>query len=208
MCILSTLVVAQDAKFREDQLYFGIAYPYFASPPQGLIQNKLSYALSAGFVRDMPISKSRRLAIGLGLGWDMAQVFTNSRFQLVSGDISTTLLEERYTRNSLQMQSISIPLELRWRNASAQNHAFWRVHTGVSLQLPLDFNAIFEGLDGSVNKVTLPHTGSLMRWNLYLGFNTWNISITHDLQPWATFTHFGEKQDIIFTKIGLIFFVF
>jgi len=40
--------------FREDQIYLSIAYPYFSDAPNTLIQNKLSYAFSIGFIRDMP----------------------------------------------------------------------------------------------------------------------------------------------------------
>ena len=208
LCFFATMVVAQEANFREDQLYFSIAYPYFSTPPQGLIQNKLSYSLSAGFVRDIPINKTRRLAIGLGLGWDKTTVFTNTRFQAVDGSINASVLQEDVTRNSLQVQSVAIPLVLRWRNATEQKHAFWRIHSGISLHFPFNLKTTFEGQDGVETREFLPHEQSLLRWNLHFGFNTWNISIVHDLQPWTSVTHLGKNQDIKFTKIGLIFYLF
>ena len=66
--VVGPLIAQEDAPtFREDQLYLSIAYPYFSNAPNTLIQNKLSYAFSVGFVRDMPITKQRSLAVGISL---------------------------------------------------------------------------------------------------------------------------------------------
>ncbi len=201
-------VIAQDASFREDQLYFGIAYPYFSSPDSGLAQNKLSYSLAAGFIRDMPLNKSRKIALGVGVGWDQLTVFSNTRFENSNGAVKSTVIDQVYAQNALYVQSIAIPVELRWRNATGQKHAFWRIHTGISVHFPLKLSATFEGTDGLVAKESLPRANSLLRWKLHFGFNTWNISIVHDLQPWSGVAKVGTQQDIKFTKIGLIFYLF
>jgi len=51
------------------------------------------------------------------------------------------------------------------------------------------------------------HEGSVLRWNVHFGFNTWNISIAHDMQPWATFNASNKEFNMKFTKIGLIFYI-
>ena len=60
---------------------------------------------------------------------------------------------------------------------------------------------------GQVNTTKLPYDGSVLRWNVHFGFNTWNISIAHDMQPWATFNASNKEFNMKFTKIGLIFYI-
>ena len=98
-CILFLLVVgsifAQEKTptFREDQIYMGIAYPYFSDAPNNLIQNKLSYAFSVGFIRDMPINKQRTLAVGIGFGYDQTTIYNNNLFTYAEDNISATVIE-------------------------------------------------------------------------------------------------------------------
>jgi hypothetical protein len=202
-------VVAQEASpsFREDQIYLGISYPYFSDAPSELIQNKLSYCFSVGFVRDMPINKNRTLALGLGLGWDVTAVFNNMQFEVLDNVISATSAQEAYQRNVLTMQSLAVPVELRWRSATETKHAFWRMHTGLSLHVPLRLRANYTSNEGVQSTTNLPYNKTLLRWNVHFGFNTWNISIAHDLQPWAVSTTANGSFDIKFTKIGLIFYI-
>ncbi len=202
-------VAAQDEKpsFREDQIYFSIAYPYFSDAPSELIQNKLSYSFSLGFIRDMPINKKRTLAVGLGLGWESSTVFNNMQFEVLDGAITARAIQGDYQKNILNMQSFAVPFELRWRSATESKHAFWRIHTGMSLYIPLRMvakNTSFEGVKSNTN---LSNNGTLLRWNVHFGFNTWNISIAHDLRPWAKSITANNSFDIKFTKIGLIFYI-
>ena len=213
-CILFLLVVgsifAQEKTptFREDQIYMSIAYPYFSDAPNNLIRNKLSYAFSVGFIRDMPINKQRTLAVGIGFGYDQTTIYNNNLFTYAEDNISATVIEGGYQKNYLRMHSFAVPLELRWRNSNETKHAFWRIHTGISIHFPSKFSTYNKTLTGQINTAKLPLKGPISRWNVYFGFNTWNISITHDIQPWATFNASNNKFDIKFTKIGLIFYVF
>ena len=212
-CILFLTVVgplfAQEEAptFREDQLYLSIAYPYFSDAPSTLIQNKLSYAFSAGFIRDMPINKERTLAVGIGLGYDQATVYNNTLFTYAGNTISATVIEGGYQQNYLRMQSLAVPLELRWRNATETKHAFWRIHTGVSVHFPMQFKSYNKTSTGLINTTKLASKGTILRWNVLFGFNTWNISIAHDMQPWAAFSATNNNFDMKFTKIGLIFYI-
>lgn len=193
--------------FREDQIYLSIAYPYFSEAPNTLIQNKLSYAFSVGFIRDMPINSQRTLAVGVGLGFDQATLYNNTLFTQTGNKIDASVIEEGYKQNYLRMQSLAVPLELRWRNATETKHAFWRIHTGVSVHFPMQFKSYNKTSTGQKNTTKLPSKGTILRWNVHFGFNTWNISIAHDMQPWATFGALNREFDMNFTKIGLIFYI-
>ena len=193
--------------FREDQIYLSIAYPYFSEAPNTLIQNKLSYAFSVGFIRDMPINSQRTLAVGVGLGFDQATLYNNTLFTQTGNKIDASVIEEGYKQNYLRMQSLAVPLELRWRNATETKHAFWRIHTGVSVHFPMQFKSYNKTSTGQKNTTKLPSKGTILRWNVHFGFNTWNISIAHDMQPWATFGALNRELDMNFTKIGLIFYI-
>ena len=208
LMVVGPLIAQEEAPtFREDQLYLSIAYPYFSDAPKTLIQNKLSYAFSVGFVRDMPINKMRTLAVGIGLGYDQATIYNNTLFTHAGNIISATLIEDRYQQNFLRMQSLAVPLELRWRNATETKHAFWRIYTGVSVHFPLQFKSYNKTLDGQLNTIRLTSKGTILRWNVNFGFNTWNISIAYDMQPWATFSTSNKEFDMKFTKIGFIFYI-
>ena len=193
--------------FREDQIYLSIAYPYFSDAPNTLIQNKLSYAFSIGFIRDIPINSQRTLAVGVGLGFDQATLYNNTLFTQTGNKIDASVIEEGYKQNYLRMQSLTVPLELRWRNATETKHAFWRIHTGVSVHFPMQFKSYNKTSTGQINTTKLPSKGTILRWNVHFGFNTWNISIAHDMQPWATFGALNREFDMNFTKIGLIFYI-
>ena len=206
--VVGPLIAQEEAPtFREDQIYLSIAYPYFSDAPNTLIQNKLSYAFSFGFVRDMPINKQRSLAVGIGLGYDQATIYNNNLFTYAGNNISATVIEGGYQQNYLRMQSLAVPLELRWRNATETKHAFWRIHTGVSVHFPMQFKSYNKTSTGLINTTKLASKGTILRWNVHFGFNTWNISIAHDMQPWATFGTSNRKFDMNFTKIGLIFYI-
>ncbi len=200
---------AQDEvpSFREDQIYFSIAYPYFSDAPSELIQNKLSYSFSLGFIRDMPINKKRTLAVGLGLGWESSTVFNNMQFEVLDDAVTATAIQGKYQKNVLNMQSFAVPFELRWRSATELKHAFWRIYSGMSFHLPIQLTAKNTSLEGVQKSTSLPHSSTLLRWNIHFGFNTWNISIAHDLRPWAKSNTTKNSFDIKFTKIGLIFYI-
>ena len=193
--------------FREDQIYLSIAYPYFSDSPSILIQNKLSYAFSVGFIRDMPINKQRTLAVGIGLGYDHSTLYNNTLFTQAGSTISATVIEDDYQQNYLRIQSLAVPFELRWRNATENKHAFWRIHSGVSVHLPMSLKVHNKSSTGQIITTRLPSKGTVLRLNMHFGFNTWNISIAHDMQPWAAFSATNNNFAMKFTKIGLIFYV-
>src|SRR6478736_9611819 len=57
-----------DSLYREDQFYVGLTYDLLRHTPEHFSQNSFSIGLSAGFLRDIPINKSRTVAIAAGFG--------------------------------------------------------------------------------------------------------------------------------------------
>ena len=52
----------------------------------------------------MPINKKRTLALGVGLGWDIATVFNNMQFAVQDNSILATSIQDAYQKNTLSMQ--------------------------------------------------------------------------------------------------------
>ena len=83
-----------DSLFREDQFYVSIAYNFIQKKPDNFNQYSFSTGLSAGFLRDFPISENRHWAIAPGIGYsyndlkqtiDLSAVTENPDFELVHG---------------------------------------------------------------------------------------------------------------------------
>ena len=72
-----------DSKYREDQLYATIGYPLLLDAPEGVTQNKLSHTFSFGFIRDMPFTANRNLALGVGLGVAYNVIYTNYQYDSI-----------------------------------------------------------------------------------------------------------------------------
>ena len=56
--------------YREDQFYFGSSYFIQTESLEDFKQNGFSGNFQFGFIRDFPINKSSRKAVGLGLGFE------------------------------------------------------------------------------------------------------------------------------------------
>ena len=85
-----------DSLFREDQFYVSIAYNFIQKKPDNFNQYSFSTGLSAGFLRDFPISENRHWAIAPGIGYsyndlkqtiDLSAVTENPDFELVKSRI-------------------------------------------------------------------------------------------------------------------------
>ena len=77
---------AIDSLYREDQFYLNITYNALQKRIEGIAQNKLSPGIAFGFLRDMPINKSRTFAIATGLGYSL-NIFDNN-LQIINGENS------------------------------------------------------------------------------------------------------------------------
>ena len=75
-------------KYLEDQLYLGISYIQLFSQPDNVIGSGFSYGFNSGYIKDISLVKSGRLALGIGIGYAYDYSLTNlSEFNSGSHEI-------------------------------------------------------------------------------------------------------------------------
>lgn len=179
-------MIAVDSLYREDQFYAGFTYNTLFNAPKYVSSNKFSAGFTAGVLRDMPINKSRTVAIAPGLGLTYNKVFQNLAitgtdqnyiYSVFSSDV-------RYKKNKVEVMYIDVPIEFRWRNSTPESTEFWRVYAGVKFSYLL-FDKYVNETDGvkteimnnnDVNKFQISPTISF-------GYNTWNVYACYGIIP-------------------------
>ena len=142
---VSKLVV--DSLFREDQFYVSIAYNFIQKKPDNFNQYSFSTGLSAGFLRDFPISENRHWAIAPGIGYSYNDLKQTIDLSSVTGNPDFELVKSR-----IILHYVDLPLEIRWRNATPDSHKFWRIHAGFMASYLINGKFKYEGgLTGSEN---------------------------------------------------------
>ena len=58
----------QKQRYFEDQFYLGLAYNSLGGKVQDFKENKFSYSINYGFVKDIPVSKNGKFALGDWIG--------------------------------------------------------------------------------------------------------------------------------------------
>ncbi|MEC5164454.1 hypothetical protein RCH18_000170 [Flavobacterium sp. PL11] len=208
------IVVAEikiDSLYREDQFYVGITYNTLADKTAGLTQSKFSAGFTAGFLRDMPINKSRTIAIAPGIGFS----YTNYNQNLMitgtsqSAIYSTINSEDQYSKNKFSYLSVDVPIELRWRSSTFESHKFWRVYTGVKLSYLLYDKSVF---NSEKTNITIKGNDDFnqFQYGAYVsaGYNTINLYAYYGLNPLFKSANLdGEKIKIRSLNLGLIFYI-
>jgi hypothetical protein len=207
-----SIINEADNLYREDQFYVGVTYNLLGNMPQRMSQNGFSSGFHLGFIRDMPINKSRTLAFGLGLGYS-ANSFNQNL--LISKDqqgvFNYEFLESAsFTKNKFSMHLVEIPFEFRWRSSTTDSYKFWRIYSGFKLGYIFASATKF---DGSPQNIKLKSIDAFEKiqygFTLSVGYNTWNAYLYYALNPIfkdeAKID--GESIDINAIKIGLMFYI-
>lgn len=202
-----------DSLYREDQFYINFTYNKLQNF-KGLSQTKFSPGICLGFLRDMPINKSRTVAFAAGLGYSL-NIYNNnlevsSKNSLLNPSYNYTLLSTaNYSKNKFIMQYIDLPIELRWRTSTPETHQFWRIYTGFKLSyLFSDRNKYVTDGGATINKSN-PDINKLV-YGCYLaaGFNTWNLYAYYGLKSiFKSVEINGEKINTTSFNIGLQFYI-
>jgi hypothetical protein len=200
--ILSSFLVsyAQDAEedsfYREDQFYFGVSYLVNESKAVSFNQEGLSGQFSLGFIRDFPLHRSGRLALGLGLGYERLSLRNNIRWNLEEAQP-----EFSYAQNPqpFSFQSLSLPVELRWRSSSLTKYAFWRVYSGMKWNR----NWALKSEQQQLLSEWIPSA------YLSVGYNTWNLQLAYTLKPlFVQSIVMEDEANIRLLSLGLVFYFF
>ncbi|HEX8269942.1 MAG TPA: porin family protein [Flavobacterium sp.] len=202
---------AVDSLYREDQFYFAFTYNILSNPENGIKQNKFSAGFSGGFLRDMPLNKSRTFAIAAGLGYSLQNYNYNLKVDDASGTPIYSLIEpgDTYDKNKLSLHFVDLPIEFRWRTSAPDSHRFWRVYTGIKLSYLFFDRSRF--VDGDEEIIVSGNKDlNSFRYGAYLatGYNTWNAYVYYGLNPIFTNARLnGRSVDLQTINIGLMFYI-
>lgn len=192
-----------DSLFREDQFYVSISYNFLQNKPDNFSQYSFSTGLSAGFLRDFPISDNRHWAIAPGIGYSFNDLKQNIDFSSISNSTDTEIVKSR-----IILHYVDFPLELRWRNATPDSHKFWRIYGGFMASYLINGKFKYEGSLGSGTE-NINDLLNKFQYATYLtfGFNTWNAYIHYGLNPFFDKNKTTTENNVTTLKIGLIFYI-
>ena len=192
-----------DSLFREDQFYVSISYNILQKTPDNFNQYSFSTGLSAGFLRDFPISENRHWAIAPGIGYSFNDLKQNIDFSSISNGSETEIVKSR-----ILLHYIDLPLEIRWRNATPDSHKFWRIYGGFMASYLLNGKFKYEGSFGSGTE-NINDLLNKFQYATYLtfGFNTWNAYIHYGLNPFFDKDKTTTENNVTTLKIGLMFYI-
>ncbi|WP_395045620.1 porin family protein [Flavobacterium sp.] len=204
---------ALDSLYREDQFYIGLTFNKLQNAPKELIQNKFSPGFFAGFIRDMPINKTRTWAIGIGLGYSFNNYNTNlfitestSSSSSNNYDFDTTV---SYDKNKLSLHYIELPLEIRWRNSTPESHIFWRIYTGFKLSYLVYDKYKFSSQETAYKIIGNKDLNKLL-YGFYIaaGRNTWNAYAYYGINPiFKSAKTNGNPIELNTFNLGLMFYI-
>ncbi|WP_310557062.1 porin family protein [Flavobacterium sp.] len=200
-----------DSLYREDQFYFGISYNFLKNKPIGVSQNSFSAGLNLGFLRDMPLNKSRTVAIAAGLGFSYNNYKNNLVIEKNNNDIKYTTLVSGvpYDKNKLALYYLEVPIEFRWRTSTPESHKFYRIYSGFKFSYLL-LNQSRYVASGSNFKVNNNPDINKIQYGVYItsGWNAWNFYVYYGLQDiFKKGTLNGEKLELTTLNFGLMFYV-
>ncbi|MBN4070516.1 PorT family protein [Olleya sp. AH-315-F22] len=201
-----------DTHYREDQFYFGVTYNLLSNMPQDMSQNGFSSGFHLGFIRDMPINKSRTLAFGLGLGYSANSFNQNLLISKSQQGVFNYEIRENgsFIKNKFSMHLVEIPLEFRWRTSTTDSYKFWRIYSGFKLGYIFASTSKFKNSEVSIKQKNISAFEKIQYGlTLSIGYNTWNAYLYYALNP--IFKEEakidGESININAIKIGLIFYI-
>ena len=195
--------VVVDSLFREDQFYISVSYNFLQKTPDNFSQYSFSTGLSAGFLRDFPISKNRHWSIAPGIGYSFNDLKQNINLSSISTDNAATIVKSR-----IILHYIDMPLEFRWRNATPESHKFWRIYGGFMASYLINGNFKYEGAIGTGSE-NINDLLNKFQYATYLtfGFNTWNAYIHYGLNPFFDKDKTAVENNVTSLKIGLMFYI-
>ena len=195
--------------YRVDQIYFGTSFMLLNSNQEKFKRQGISRHFQLGFVRDVPLISSGKLAIGLGLGYSFQNYNSNLIRFNINNESSIFIVNNTLNQKSkLTFNFIEFPISLRWRNSSINNYRFSRVYTGFKFQR--NFLSKLKYSTGDIKNIS----DEVNNWNkeLYLsfGYDTLNFYFSYGLNQIMKNIrdqYSGKSFNVTSLKIGLIFYI-
>tara|TARA_B100000242_G_C43053646_1_gene492495 strand:+ start:2360 stop:3031 length:672 start_codon:yes stop_codon:yes gene_type:complete len=198
-----------DDRYREDQIYISFYYNSLKNGFEKFKENKFSSSINFGFIRDIPLNKSGKFALGIGLGFGFNSYNNNLKINQINNNLNFEFLENQieYDKNKFISSEIQIPMEIRLRNSSINTYKFWRLYAGIKYSRVLSSKYKFdsENIKYHIDDIQLnPHKLGL---TLNIGFNTWNIGLYKAIRPFFDKKNSNLSTDLEEFKVGLIFYI-
>jgi len=197
-----------DSRYLEDQIYLSLTYNILFNKPSKIAQNGFSGGFSIGFIKDIPLNEKRNVGLGIGLGYSYNAYIQNLK---IFQENNLTLFEtaEDFNTNKFITNSVELPLELRWRNSTAQRYKFWRVYGGVKLSYILSSKTTFTD---NIETLTTKNISEFEKFQygltLATGYSTWNLFFYYGLNSIFQKGQLnGENISIKDFNVGLKFYI-
>lgn len=204
-------MIAVDSLYREDQFYVGFTYNTLLNRPAGASENKFSPGFTGGLLRDMPLNKKRTFAIAPGFGLSYNKSFQNLFILRTNQNAEYSIIPSgNYSKNKLDQVFVDVPIELRWRNSTAESHKFWRIYIGLKFSYLIYDKYVYLD-DLSTIKITKNDDLNKLRFGTYLacGYNTWNLYAYYGITPIykSSAKINGEPVGLNTLNLGLMFYI-
>lgn len=203
------LVVPEDDKYVEDQVYVGVLYNSIAAPKAGIENVGFPYTIEAGFVKDIPINTKRNKAIGVGLGYQYDVLKPSVAMKLNDADVEFTTVGD-FSQFEYRQHQLVIPIAYRWRTSTPSKFTFWRFYGGLAY-LHTFKNTVFykEGAVDNYFKNTSGIYKDKLALHTSIGYGTWNLYAKYYLSPYFKNknTLEGKSLEINQLQLGLVFYM-
>ncbi|TCI94267.1 porin family protein [Tenacibaculum sp. M341] len=193
-------------KYWEDQLYLSLSYDILDKQPSGASKSGFSYSFSLGYIKDIPLQKNGKFAVGIGTGYSFNSF--NHGLQII--DNNTIQLANNITSNKMSLHNIEFPLQIRWRTSDAVTYSFWRLYGGVRFSYNLSNN--FSYLDENNASFEFSNIDIYNRFQsgleLSAGYGAFNLYVYYGLT--SIFKDVSINSETVNSKImkfGLIFYL-
>lgn len=205
-------MIAVDSLYREDQFYFGLTYNSLFNKSPEVSQNKFSSGFVLGFLRDMPVNKSRTIALAAGLGLSYNKCSQNLYLTKADESIQYSVIPtgKDYDKNKLDQLYFDVPIEFRWRTSTPESHKFWRIYSGFKLSYVIWDRYTYVDKE---SKFRISNNEDLNKLQLgtYLtfGYNTWNFYAYYGITPFFKSTAKVDNNAVGLNtlNLGLMFYV-
>ena len=221
--LLSAFSAAQEANpddqsnsefYREDQFYIAISYDVLSEVPQSVATRGLIGGVQLGFIRDWPLTRQGNWSLGTGVGLGYDRLGQNIVAQSNSGEVPAWTIEQSPSAieaNSLQITTLEVPLEIRWRTSDAQTYKFWRMYVGAKWSQYLDAKTVFKSPDTAVTLTDLPQLRKGIWYaTLAFGYGIFNAQVQWGLTPLLIDVRDSVTQQSIGLrpiKLGIMFYI-
>ena len=191
----------------EDQLYINVSYNILDKQPEEVSKSGFSFGFAAGYIKDIPLAKSGKIAFGIGLGYGFDAY--NHGLKVVEGKPSSFQFDNSITNNKLKLHNLEMPIQFRWRSSTVNTYSFWRFYTGIKLSYNISNNFAYD--DGGA-KIDISNLAEYNKFQtgliLSAGYGTFNFHVYYGLTPiFKNATLNGRKINTNIIRFGLSFYL-